>query len=457
VKIRKGTAMSNPSQKLLVNLGYTHITPFILNNEFVNVTQVAQKEALPYIAIGHFSKENPPVDRLEIKEVPDTVEYLVSSENPLMIFRRKEGGIFLREYSLPRANGVNWGEHSSNDLVPLYDMPDIIEQAKKIIGGKDFRSIGILLAIKLLDETSGKDLRFIFQDSDREKFNSWLTNLIDDFGLMKDWKEINKPRHDQLVKIILGWQPYRFVDAAQKSGVFNLIIKLLQSPHQPVNYVPVGIIEIVRSFLLKVQGKIFIVDQGFVGLLDLALTDNKNMAVIGRLHPLITRLAQVLIPQFSHIRDPFLKLKESKQYPTLVCWPPFGVRYSEIELIDNFELADRGRGKRSSKTDAEILWIEKSYRLLSDNGLLIILLTDGLLSNASNKFAREWIVERFKIESVISLPISTFRPQSSIKTSLVFLRKSTPPPSEYEINMIELEESDLEDPTNVIQDFRKLA
>ena len=66
-----------------------------------------------------------------------------------------------------------------------------------------------------------------------------------------------------------------------------------------------------------------------------------------------------------------------------------------------------------------------SYKYLNEeNGYLAIVIPDGILTNATSQFVRDWIVEHFRILAVVSLPQHTFaHVKAGVKSSVLFLKK----------------------------------
>ena len=118
-------------------------------------------------------------------------------------------------------------------------------------------------------------------------------------------------------------------------------------------------------------------------------------------------------------------IKDNK-FNLILTNPPFGDRVEEGDRdklgsnkLKKYELSGN---KNSQKT--EILFIEKCYNLLTFNGILGIVLPDGILNNPSDSYVRDFIKSKFQILSIITLPEYTFRKAGSgMRTSLFFLRK----------------------------------
>lgn len=56
--------------------------------------------------------------------------------------------------------------------------------------------------------------------------------------------------------------------------------------------------------------------------------------------------------------------------------------------------------------------------------LLAIVVPDGILTNSTSQYVRDWLVEKFKILAVVSLPQHTFsHVKAGVKSSILFLKK----------------------------------
>jgi len=121
--------------------------------------------------------------------------------------------------------------------------------------------------------------------------------------------------------------------------------------------------------------------------------------------------------------------------------PPFGssIKADEVNYYQNYELFEKNIGftelkdrisdnnnkkKWRTSQNTEILFLERCYRYLREGGLLAIVIPDGVLTNSSSQFVRDWLIERFRILSVVSLPQHTFsHVKAGVKSSILFLRK----------------------------------
>lgn len=111
-------------------------------------------------------------------------------------------------------------------------------------------------------------------------------------------------------------------------------------------------------------------------------------------------------------------------FDIIITNPPFGATIKkngkEDTYLDKFEL-----GKKKSSQKTEILFIERCIDFLKPKtGRMGIVLPDGILTNSSLQYVRDFIMERCEILAVISLPQFAFSHYGAgVKSSLVFLRR----------------------------------
>ncbi|MDH6590219.1 type I restriction enzyme M protein [Variovorax sp. TBS-050B] len=156
-------------------------------------------------------------------------------------------------------------------------------------------------------------------------------------------------------------------------------------------------------------------------------------------------------PETGKVED-VVKRDERKGFSKIPTNPPFGAVIKE-ELhayLKSYELsryvgkgggkdeddpedaaADPKAGKKSIKQRAsvktEVIYCERIWQLLKPGGQAAVVLPDGLLTNASLQGVREWLLERFKVLAVVSLPQFAFAHfGAGVKSSVVFLEKRQP-------------------------------
>jgi type I restriction enzyme M protein len=153
----------------------------------------------------------------------------------------------------------------------------------------------------------------------------------------------------------------------------------------------------------------------------------------------------------------FDKLKEQKRklapdnFDLILTNPPFGAMVKEAEkgkaYMEGWELlryvgkgeqsegsagemaSDFKAGKKSVKArtsiKTEILFCERVWHFLKPgSGRAAVVLPDGILTNSSLQGVRDWLLARFQLLAVVSLPQEAFQHSGAgVKASVVFLRK----------------------------------
>ncbi len=111
-----------------------------------------------------------------------------------------------------------------------------------------------------------------------------------------------------------------------------------------------------------------------------------------------------------------------EKFDIILTNPPFGavIKQSELPYLQDYEL-----GKDSLSQKTEILFLERCFDFLKwETGKLAIILPDGILTNSSLQYVRDYIERHFQILAVVSLPQIAFSHYGAgVKTSILFLRK----------------------------------
>lgn len=121
--------------------------------------------------------------------------------------------------------------------------------------------------------------------------------------------------------------------------------------------------------------------------------------------------------------------------------PPFGstVKADEVGYYKEYELFEKNLGftepkdriaddnsknKWRASQSTEILFLERCHKYLCDGGYLAVVIPDGILTNSTSQYVRDWIIEKFRIIAVVSLPQHTFsHVKAGVKSSVLFLKK----------------------------------
>lgn len=131
--------------------------------------------------------------------------------------------------------------------------------------------------------------------------------------------------------------------------------------------------------------------------------------------------------------EKFSKMQELNQkfrkdsFDLIVTNPPFGavIKKEEKDYIGDFFLGKTKNGKAKDTQKSEILFIERCWEFLKpETGKIAIILPDGILTNTTQKYVRDFILEKFQIEAVFSIPQVTFLHYGAgVKSSIFVLRK----------------------------------
>lgn len=115
--------------------------------------------------------------------------------------------------------------------------------------------------------------------------------------------------------------------------------------------------------------------------------------------------------------------------------PPFGskIPIKGEEVLKQYEFGyswsfDKKKeewikGKLKKNEAPQILFIERCLQLLAPNGKLGIVLPDGILGNDKLGYIRNLLLNKAQLLAIIDIPIETFMPHTSTKTSVIILRK----------------------------------
>lgn len=118
-----------------------------------------------------------------------------------------------------------------------------------------------------------------------------------------------------------------------------------------------------------------------------------------------------------------LLFEPENQFDVVVSNPPFSAKYGRVQdknVLATFEL---GRNVKSQAI--EILFLEKFIKLVSEGGIIGVVLPFGIISNNNLNMVRKYLLEKTKVLGVISLPRFIFNGNASTssKTCILFLQK----------------------------------
>jgi type I restriction enzyme M protein len=139
--------------------------------------------------------------------------------------------------------------------------------------------------------------------------------------------------------------------------------------------------------------------------------------VVGALKPFLKRF-----PEDREEDDYNQKNLKYFTFDAVLTNPPFAGEISERHLLKEYVIAEKD-GRLQSSVERDTLFIERNLNFLKDGGRMAIVLPQGILNNAHEKYIRDFITKRARLLAVVSLGDTTFRPHTSTKTSILFVQK----------------------------------
>lgn len=135
-------------------------------------------------------------------------------------------------------------------------------------------------------------------------------------------------------------------------------------------------------------------------------------------------------------------LDKGMKFDLILSNPPFSLQYTrenrdQSHVLDQYALSrDRSGGKIINKLISSVMFIERYKDLVSDEGKIIAVIDDSVLSGSSYGYIRDYIRNSFIIEAIISLPGDAFRRAAArVKTSVIVLRKKLGHESQQDVFM----------------------
>lgn len=125
---------------------------------------------------------------------------------------------------------------------------------------------------------------------------------------------------------------------------------------------------------------------------------------------------------------------KENSFKYIITNPPFGstVKQTEKAYLHQYKLAIKetdwlnpaSKAAERPSQSTEVLFIEQAEKYLVDGGYLAIVVPDGILTNSSMQYVRDYISDTFRIVAVISMPQTAFSANGAgVKSSVMFLKK----------------------------------
>lgn len=218
------------------------------------------------------------------------------------------------------------------------------------------------------------------------------------------------------VKMLAPEQSQRVIDPSCGSGGFLLYAMDEVRQFAEANYDEFEAFKHWHSFAEKKLYGIEINDQiARVCKMNMIIYDDGHTNVIG--HDALDGLDKM-----QKINSEF----QENSYDLILSNPPFGatIKSKEVKYIKTFTLGKNGTTERKTQK-SEILFIERCIQLAKKGtGKIAIVVPEGVMTNSSLQYVRDFILENCELLASVSLPESAFSHfGAGIKSSLLFLRR----------------------------------
>lgn len=120
-------------------------------------------------------------------------------------------------------------------------------------------------------------------------------------------------------------------------------------------------------------------------------------------------------------------IRDKLRFDVILSNPPFSMKYSvddrdQSEIMDQYDLSLLS-GKKANSLLSSVMFLERYKEFVTEDGHILAIIDESVLSGESYRSIRNWIRETFIIEGVISLPGDAFkRSAARVKTSVLVLR-----------------------------------
>jgi len=124
-------------------------------------------------------------------------------------------------------------------------------------------------------------------------------------------------------------------------------------------------------------------------------------------------------PNIEQINTLSKRFTQNNCYDLILANPPFKGSIDTSEMSDNF---------RTKTKKTELLFLELMFNLLSNGGRCSVIVPDGVLfgNSKSHKDIRKILIERCRLDAVISMPSGVFKPYAGVSTAVLFFTKGEP-------------------------------
>jgi len=139
---------------------------------------------------------------------------------------------------------------------------------------------------------------------------------------------------------------------------------------------------------------------------------------------LVSKSDLELDDEIKHLRN--LIVQTGKKFDVVLSNPPFSMQYSrdnreQREVLNQYSIG--GQAAHTKSLPSSVMFLERYRELVSENGRILAIVDDSILSGESYDGIRNFIRDTFIIIGIVSLPGDAFkRADARVKTSVLILR-----------------------------------
>jgi len=370
--------------------------------------------------------------------------YLSLLSNEGVSFVVAEGGSTLSFYEAPPKAG---GLHPVRALRPvkagLFPSQDVFEYLSTLLRQSVKKREAIdavasnLLAARIADEEAGKEDAWACSISGTVDECSDLISSIK--GKLKD-ADINSEGVLKLCAVLAG---FRLKPATpEESARLTDWVARASDDKKCIQGLPLALSPVFQSMGERANS-IALVTSAVGAQFSILSGSGNGEVVLENGNQELLSLLQVLYPKASFIDDGYLESKPAKKKDAVVLIPPFG---RSIQLKKDAALTSpffKGN-PASKKYPAEYFYLIKVIDQCKPDGLIAVVLPEGILSGASHKAFRDWLLDSVQVLGIVSLPPGFCFSGTGIRCSILFMKKAKQIPADYSISMTELQQEDFD-------------
>jgi type I restriction-modification system DNA methylase subunit len=342
-------------------------------------------------------------------------------------------------------------EDSPNEIADSKAIRRMINKINSIFRDSDansnmlsrFDEVSKLLFLKLYSERNGDNIFYVRDDEDLVAYSTRIKSVYQQqisllTGYIPDnYKQISASNNCiykcglELSKCFTGDSAFDVKGLAYEDMIKGTFDKSdnqqFFTPHQIVSFM-------VKMLKPYIKGTICDPACGTAGFLTQISKQHSNVHLVGM--EIDERLAWISKMNLLIHGSEHFSIECLAEGGTLGCYatayydsfdailtnPPFGSDYTEQDILDEFTL---GKGRASRRRG--ILFIERAWSLLKENGVMGIIIDQGVLNSHTTSDVRKFILSHFRILSIVDLPETAFMPYANVSSSILFLQKASKP------------------------------